>query len=156
MKKIIIILSILIFVITSLIVYEAMNINKIDDFKIISINEQSCNLQNDECELNVADLGKVNFKITPTPILMNEQISLIVTPEFGGLTEVWVDFLGLEMEMGYNRTKLKRIGDRYIAKGFLPTCTEKQMTWKATLLIKIKTDTYGYEFKFKTSRNDEK
>lgn len=155
MKKIISVLSLFIMILAGLIIYEALNVNKIEKFNIKVIDHPKCNLHLENCSVKVPKLGKVLFKLTPKPIVMNTTLSMIVEPEFESPVEVWVDFLGQQMDMGYNRTKLKRENNHYKANGFLPTCTFKQMTWLTTLLIKVNDITYGYKFNFITKKSDE-
>lgn len=155
MKKAIIVVSILILVLASMIVYEAMNVNRVEDFKITMIDSAPCNLHKEDCTVTVPKLGEAIFKLNPKPINMNKSLKMEVETKFDDDVDVWVDFLGIEMEMGFNRTKLKAIDQNYRAEGFLPTCTQKEMTWKTTLLIKKGEDTFGYEYKFITKQEDE-
>ena len=155
MKKAIYIVSFLILGLASLIVYEAMNITKVEDFNISMLPTNDCDLHVENCEVQVPDLGIAILKLSPKPIQMNKSLKMQVETKFDDQVDVWIDFLGLEMEMGFNRTKLKVIENIYQSEGYLPTCTEKRMTWKTTLLIKKGDVTYGYEYRFVTKLNDE-
>lgn len=155
MKKIIYIVSFLILALAGLIIYEAVNINSVEDFNIKVMPAQKCDLHSQNCKVSVPELGEAILSFAPRPIQMNKSLNMFVTTSFEDQVEVWIDFLGLEMEMGFNRTKLKYIDNKYSANGFLPTCSEKKMTWKTTLLIKKGDVTYGYEYRFVTELDEE-
>lgn len=155
MKKAIYIVSFLILALASLIIYEAMNVNKVENFNITMQQTTDCDLHVEECQVQVPELGTAILKLNPKPIHMNKSLRMEVETKFDDPVDVWIDFLGLEMEMGFNRTKLKKTEGRYQSEGYLPTCTEKTMTWKTTLLIKKGDVTYGYEYRFVTKLNEE-
>lgn len=155
MKKAIIAISILICTLAGLIIYEAMNINKIDDFNIKLMPTKECDLQLAKCSFEVPNLGEASFSINPKPIKMNTKLALKVETKFKDDVGIWIDFLGVEMDMGLNRNPLKQSGMIYTGEGFLPTCSQNQMHWKSTVLIKVNDLTYGYVFKFLTKKNDE-
>lgn len=154
MKKAIYIVSFLILALTSLIIYEAMNVNTVESFNITMRPTKACDMHTEDCIFKVPKLGKAIVKISPRPIQLNKSLKLEVKTDFSDDVEVWIDFLGLDMEMGFNRTKLKFKDNKYQADGYLPTCTEKKMRWKATVLIKKNDITYGYEYRFGTRLNE--
>ena len=81
---------------------------------------------------------------------MNQKQELVVTSE-KRVIEGWVDFLGMEMDMGFNRPKLKPNQNGTMEGiGVLPTCTQQQMTWQATIILKGLEKYYGAPFKFIT------
>lgn len=155
MKKAIYIVSFLILGLASLIIYEAMNVTKVEDFNITMLPTKECDLHIEDCEVQVPNLGTAIIKLSPKPIHMNKSLKMQVETKFDDRVDIWIDFLGLEMEMGFNRTKLKFIENKYQSEGYLPTCSEKKMTWKTTLLIKTGDITYGYEYRFVTKLNEE-
>lgn len=155
MKKIIIVFSVIILALVSMIIYEAITIDQVEEFNIREVKQVDCDLNQKACTIEIPGIGGALFELSPRPIKMNQTLNMKLSSQMNRNIEAWVDFLGLEMEMGFNRTKLKEQNNIYTALGFLPTCTENQMNWKTTLLIKIDGLTYGYEFKFLTKKENE-
>lgn len=62
---------------------------------------------------------------------------------------MWLELEGINMYMGVSRYRLEhRGGNRYGMSVRLPTCTVKQMNWRASILAQDTEKTVGYQFEF--------
>jgi hypothetical protein len=97
--------------------------------------ELGCNVQHGKCSAALPD-GRIEleFMTRPVPLARSFQVSLAtpgVEPD-----KVEIDFAGVDMDFGYNRTALKYAGDgRYVADAALPVCLTGQMKWCATVIL---------------------
>jgi hypothetical protein len=152
MKKLILVFALLTITMLALVIQEAYKITQREEFAIDIEESFDCNLHQEVCSFNVPNLGTGKFSLMPRPIRMNQNLQAMVKTDFSEQVEMWVDFMGVDVYMGYNRPKLNGFQNHYEGQVFLPTCTAKHMTWKATILVKHKDKTYGYSYQFLTER----
>lgn len=146
MKSLLVILPIFIIGLAVFVINEAMEVSKKEEFQIQFQEVLPCDLQKVDCPITIPNLGEAMVSITPRPIKMNEQLKIKLSLQKDA--QVMFDFMGLEMDMGYNRPILKLLDNGHEAQAFLPACTDKQMTWQLTVLVKNDEQTYGYVYKF--------
>jgi hypothetical protein len=66
---------------------------------------------------------------------------------------VQVDFVGVDMDMGYNRPSLTEAGPGiYRGEGMLPICVRDRMAWEARLLIGTPAGLLAAPFRFETAQ----
>jgi hypothetical protein len=96
-------------------------------------------------------LGAVTFTIAPRPIPLVEPLSIKVETNIPAIRAVDVDFSGVDMNMGYNRFRLKPLGDgRYEGEGMLPVCVRSRMSWEAKVMLTMADTVYVAPFRFDT------
>lgn len=130
---------------------ERIKNSTLDESMIEVVNPEECDLQKRDCYFQIPNVGRFEFSIGPRPIEMNQKINLSLIVDDHNFEKVEVDFLGEEMNMGYNRPLLNRFDNKtYKGTSILPRCTTPKMTWQATVIIYTKDKTYGVPFKFLT------
>ncbi len=108
-------------------------------FPKISINipaDPDCDLRAGPCISRLAQGGTVTFSVEPRSIPVVKPLQLWV--EVTGLETqaVEIDFTGVDMNMGFNRSALERQeAGRFSGKGMLPVCVRDVMEWEARVLI---------------------
>ena len=111
-----------------------------------------CDLRSGACEARLGDDGRVRFGIEPQTIPTAAPLRLDV--ELSGLEAetVEVDFVGVEMYMGFNRVALESLGEgRYAGHGMIPVCTSERMTWEARVLIHTSDGLLAAPFRFESA-----
>ncbi|MTW21533.1 hypothetical protein [Allochromatium palmeri] len=111
-----------------------------------------CNLRAEPCESRFGSGGRVRFGIEPRTIPVAAPLRFEV--ELSGLMaeSVEVDFVGVEMYMGFNRVTLEALGDgRYAGHGMIPVCTSERMTWEARVLIQTPDGLLAAPFRFQSA-----
>jgi hypothetical protein len=100
------------------------------------IGPEACDLNQRACAADLPGGGRARLEMQPRPMPTLQPLE--VTLELTGRDPDWVemDLAGVEMYMGFNRTRLERVGPgRYRGEAVLPVCSSGQaMTWAATLL----------------------
>ena len=113
---------------------------------------QVCNPASERCAASLPDGGQLVFSISPAPIRPLKTLELSVLLERqNGVERVEVDFSGVEMPMGINRSALTRDGERYTGQALLPMCITDRMTWAATVLLTRNGRTLAVPFHFDVS-----
>lgn len=112
----------------------------------------ACDLQQGPCTSTIPGLGSVTLAIAPRPIPLVEKLQLEVQTAAAGLRSVEVDFRGVDMNMGFNRFRLKPAGDDglYKGEGMLPVCVRNRMTWEASVLLVGSENIHSVPFRFET------
>lgn len=150
MKKIAYTLLFVCLVFAALIGKEVFDItDKGSHWDIKLVGRHTCDLQSSKCEfLYKGKLG--HFKALETPIIINKTNIVQVELENISDEEIWIDIKGIELDMGYNRVRLKRKGSLFEGKIYLPSCSLKVMTWEVMLIIKSGDKRLGHVYKLKT------
>jgi hypothetical protein len=113
--------------------------------------DESCDLRKGPCTSNLPHGGKVSFTINPNDIQILKPLILQVKTEGVEVSNVEVDFIGVGMEMGYNRSKLTEIEKKkYSGKGMLPVCSSERMDWEARVLLQTDDGLVVAPFRFHT------
>lgn len=116
-----------------------------------AVLDESCDLRKGVCTSELPGGGKVTFSINPNDIPILRPLTLQVKTEGVDVSNVEVDFIGIGMEMGYNRPKLGVV-DKTNFKGeaILPVCVRTKMDWEARVLLKIGDGLIMAPFRFYT------
>lgn len=125
------------------------------DFDELAQVAGDCRLEAHACVARFADGGEVRLQITPAGIPLLKPLTLQVwltglpAPE-----RVQVDFKGLNMDMGVNRSTLAPGGDNglYVGEAILPVCASARMHWEARVLLFADDRLRAAAFRFETRR----
>ncbi len=113
--------------------------------------DATCDLRKGSCTSKLPNGGKVSFSISPNDIQILKPLTLILKTEDVEASKVEVDFIGVNMEMGYNRSKLTEVEkNKFIGTGYLPVCTNKRMDWEARVILQTDEGTVVAPFRFYT------
>ena len=114
---------------------------------------EDCDLHRQACRVDLPGGGWLELSLEPRPVRMLSPFDIRVHLAGLPVDSVAVDFSGVEMDMGYNRPQLTRVGDdRYEATGILPMCVGDSMTWQARVLLQQAGGLGVVSFRFETSR----
>lgn len=116
-----------------------------------AVLDESCDLRKGACTSNLPTGGKVTFSINPNDIPILRPLQLKVEIEGVEASKVDVDFIGIGMEMGYNRPTLKAVDKtHYSGRAILPVCVRSKMDWEARILLHTEKGTIMAPFRFFT------
>lgn len=131
---------------------------KLKDFLEPSVSasaalDESCDLRKGACISVLPDGGKVSFSLRPNDIPILRPLKLQVKTEGVKASTVEVDFVGIGMEMGYNRSTLDKDGDnQFTGTAVLPVCVRSKMDWEAKVLLKTDDGLVMAPFRFYTTK----
>lgn len=155
MKKLIAVLVIICCVLAYFIAKEVMDVTDIKKgWNITILLESPCDLQQGPCEFEFEN-QKYTLKVANFPIVINKKQPITLEGNFENIQDVWVDFKGIEIDMGYNRLQLKAQQTQLAGDMYLPSCELEVMTWRAMVILKRHDKLYGFVYKFKTDKNHE-
>ena len=113
--------------------------------------DSSCFLHQDNCSLDLPGGGKVTVSIEPKPIPLTVPIKLTVTVQNRKVDKVEVDFTGVDMNMGFNRTQLKQNTETtFSGEMILPVCIRNKMKWEAKVVLRGEDESLLVPFRFIT------
>ncbi len=95
-----------------------------------------CNLNLRTCRADLPGGGGIELTLTPHPIPVVHPFQ--VEARLSGLSaeRIEIDFVGINMDMGYNRQPLSETSDKlFTGQASLPVCVTGRMDWQATLLV---------------------
>lgn len=111
----------------------------------------NCDLRKGKCISVLPGGGKVSFSISPDNIPILRPLQLEVDVEGVAVSGVEVDFIGLGMEMGYNRPSLSAVTKTHFSGDtILPVCVRAKMDWEARVLLQTKKGVIMAPFRFYT------
>jgi len=111
--------------------------------------EPGCDLHRAACRAQLPEGRRLELSIEPRPIPVTTPFELNVRFEGGAVDRVAIDFAGVDMNMGYNRTALHDDGaGRFSGRAILPVCITGRMNWQATLLIETGRQRIAVPFRF--------
>ncbi|MDP1652771.1 MAG: hypothetical protein Q8L56_08615 [Rhodocyclaceae bacterium] len=114
--------------------------------------DAGCDLHRNACAASLPQGGKLRFALTPRPIPVTTPFEMVV--ELEGMSadkadKVIVDFAGVDMSMGFNRSNLHATGaGRFTGQAILPVCVTGRMTWQATVLVESGRTRIAIPFRF--------
>jgi len=115
-----------------------------------ALNE-SCDLRKGACTSDLPTGGKITFSIDPNDIPILRPLQLKVETEGVEPSKIEVDFIGIGMEMGYNRPKLKAVDKTHFSgRAILPVCVRTKMDWEARVLLHTEKGLIMAPFRFFT------
>ena len=129
----------------------------------------ACDLRQDPCTVAFAGGGEVTLALAPRgipavhPLTVQVRLAGLPPPE-----RVELDFIGVDMPMGYNRNPLQPARDvgarsalpdadqaptaRYTGTAMLPVCVRERMTWEARVLLYLPGRLLAAPFRFESER----
>lgn len=99
--------------------------------------QEPCNLVEAACSARFDDGQTVTFDLEPRPFPLLEPLQLVVQLSPGqAVRRVDVDFVGINMDMGFNRVKLsQKTMNKFEGTGALAVCTRHRMEWEARVFL---------------------
>jgi len=114
--------------------------------------DTGCDLHRQACGAALPDGGRLELSITPRPIPMVQPLSVEVRVSGIEVGKVEIDFVGIDMNMGYNRPQLAPAGDgRFTGAASLPVCITGSMAWQATVLLESGRRRISVPFRFNSA-----
>ncbi len=115
--------------------------------------DESCDLRKGSCISTLPSGGTVTFSIAPNDIPILRPLKLEVKVEGLDVSKAEVDFIGIGMEMGYNRPKLEALTKKqFMGKAILPVCVRSKMDWEARVLLTTDKGVVMAPFRFFTNK----
>lgn len=116
-----------------------------------------CSLSTAGCPAPLPGGGEVRLEITPRPIALMRPLQVTARVAGQQPAALWVDIVGINMEMGLNRAQLlpsKAMDSPGVWAGelLLPLCSERRMQWEARLLLEDVGGRWVLPFRFETAR----
>lgn len=116
---------------------------------VIAQPEPNCNLHRAPCTAVLPNGGLLRFSLSPRPIPVTQPLEMEVEIDGPGADKVAVDFAGVDMSMGFNRTALHAVDARHhVGQTTLPVCVTGRMLWQATVLVEIGQTRIAVPFRF--------
>ena len=113
--------------------------------------DAACDLRAGPCMSSLPGGGRISFSITPQNIPVLKPLTLEVKLDGLEASSVEVDFRGIDMNMGFNRSKLDPRGKgTYTGTGTIPVCMRDAMEWEARVLARTDTGLVAAPFRFIT------
>jgi hypothetical protein len=111
--------------------------------------DSGCDLHHGACTAALPQGGKLRFAVTPQPIPVTTPFEMVVEIEGASADKVVVDFAGVDMSMGFNRSSLHaKSAGRFTGQAILPVCVTGRMTWQATVLVESGRTRIAVPFRF--------
>ncbi len=115
--------------------------------------DPDCDLHAGSCSRELPGGGSLSFSITPADVPLMKPLMLKVQLQTVSVEHVGVDIVGINMQMGLNRTRLKSTGNGYWqGETILPVCSQKNMLWEAGVQLGSGADAITVPFRFDTRR----
>jgi hypothetical protein len=119
----------------------------------IAALDANCDLYAGPCTSKLSSGGRVSFAIKTDGIPLVKPLDLEVKLDGIDADKVEVDFIGLGMDMGFNRPQLKATDDGlYVGTGMLPVCIRAAMEWEARVLVTTPEGLIAAPFRFITAK----
>ncbi len=113
--------------------------------------DKSCDLRQGECLSKLPNGGQVSLSIMPNHLPILHPLELKVTISGIKVSAIEVDFVGIDMDMGYNRSKLNKIDEQHFkGKAVIPVCVRSKMEWEARVLLQTDKGLTMAPFRFYT------
>ena len=110
---------------------------------------RTCNPASEHCTAALPGGGTAIFSVSPAPIRPLQALQLEVSLADYSADRVEVDFTGVSMDMGTQRSLLAGTEGRLTGQAMLPVCTTGAMEWSATLRLTSKSGSVAIPFHFK-------
>ena len=113
--------------------------------------DPACDLRAGPCMSSLPGGGRISFSIKPESIPVLKPLTLEVKLDGLEASSVEVDFRGIDMNMGFNRSKLDPLGEGvYTGTGTIPVCIRDAMEWEARVLTRTDAGLVAAPFRFIT------
>lgn len=124
------------------------------EFAVVAPVDPACDLRAGPCVGRFPGGAEISFSIEPRTIPLVKPLQLRAEIDGVSAQGAEVDFIGLNMEMGFNRSKLKAEGDGiFSGSGVLPVCVLTVMQWEARVMVRTDQGLIAAPFRFSTSRS---
>ncbi|MES9903062.1 MAG: hypothetical protein ABW168_10300 [Sedimenticola sp.] len=118
---------------------------------LLAALDRECDLRAGPCSSELPGGGRITFAIEPRSIPLLKPLQLQVDVEGVPVESVAVDFVGIGMEMGFNRPKLTALSTgRFTGEGMLPVCVRDAMEWEARVLVQSEQGLAAAPYRFIT------
>ncbi|MCU7931533.1 MAG: hypothetical protein KZQ90_12095 [Candidatus Thiodiazotropha sp. (ex Codakia rugifera)] len=115
--------------------------------------DPACDLRAGPCVTQLEDGSLVSFSIEPRELPVVKPLQLQVSLQGLEADQIEVDFSGVDMNMGFNRIKLKNgSAGEFTGSGMLPVCVWDAMEWEAQVLIDTQQGLVSVPYRFITVR----
>ena len=111
-----------------------------------------CDLNQGACAANVPGGGRLQFALEPRPVAPVVPLQASVALEGLSAERVTLDFSGVDMNMGLNRTTLVWARDRHAGTVTLPVCVTGRMAWRATVIVESGRQRIAVPFTFEVGQ----
>ncbi|MES9856184.1 MAG: hypothetical protein ABW166_06230 [Sedimenticola sp.] len=121
--------------------------------KIVSLAplDPKCDLRAGPCSSELPGGGRITFAIEPVALPLLKPLQLQVDVDDVEASSVEVDFIGIGMEMGFNRPVLSvATAGHFSGEGVLPVCVRDAMEWEARVLVQSDRGLLAAPFRFIT------
>lgn len=116
--------------------------------------DSDCDLRAGPCRSDLPGGGSVSFAIKTPGIPLVKPLDLEVRLAGIEASKVEVDFIGIGMNMGFNRPRLDDQGDGvFTGSGMLPVCVRVAMEWEARVLLTTPRGLLAAPFRFITVKD---
>jgi len=113
--------------------------------------DKQCDLRTAACSSLLIDGGEVRFEITPKTLPVLQPLSLTVSTKDIETTTVTVNFVGINMDMGINKTVLSKSSrNTFIGITQIPACMHAKMYWAANVVLQTPRGKINVPFHFYT------
>ncbi len=113
--------------------------------------DPDCDLRAGPCRSSLPEGGEISFSIKPDTIPLIKPLRLEVRVKGLKVASAEVDFVGVDMNMGFNRPSLSmQDEDVFVGEGMLPVCVRNAMEWEAKVLLKTDAGLVAAPFRFIT------
>ncbi len=113
--------------------------------------DPACNLQKANCPVTLPSGAKIELSLGARAVPLVKPFGVDVTTSGFVAERVEVDFVGVDMNMGYNRPELARRGEgRFAGEATLPVCITGHMDWQATVLVEAGNQRIAVPYRFST------
>ncbi|WP_275099926.1 hypothetical protein [Sedimenticola hydrogenitrophicus] len=120
----------------------------------MAVLDSDCDLRAGPCQSDLPGGGRVSFAIKTPGIPLVKPLDLEVRLSGVEASQVEVDFVGIGMNMGFNRPRLNAQGGGVFAgTGMLPVCVRVAMEWEARVLITSPRGLLAAPFRFITVKD---
>lgn len=111
--------------------------------------DPACDLRQGPCASEIPGLGRFLFEIEPRHLPVAQPLQLQVRVEGVEPHAVEVDFVGVDMAMGFIRPRLQPVGaGRFAGETTLPVCVRARMDWEARVLVSTDQGLLAAPFRF--------
>ncbi|MEN8175242.1 MAG: hypothetical protein ABFS23_05735 [Pseudomonadota bacterium] len=115
--------------------------------------DPGCDLRAAPCHLALPAGGRVQLSIRPREIPPMQPLALEVRVEEMKVQAVEVEFAGVDMDMGPNRTQLQPRGSgEFGGTGVIPVCVRARMLWEARVVMDAEDGRLEAPFRFEVAR----
>lgn len=116
--------------------------------------DPGCDLQRSACSVALPAGGQMTLDLGSRPVPLVKPFKFEVRLQDATVDRVDIDFAGVEMNMGLNRSPLTAVtSQRFVGEATLPVCITGRMEWQATVLMAQGGQRIAVPFRFMTGEH---